>query len=610
MFQGLLTKLNSKKILFSNLLLSTIILFLAILSSCEKRLDPIKEILRDTTIISKLDTVIHKEVITVYDTIIEQGKDSVTVIETELIVEKIIEKEVIVRDTTTVEVEKEVIVRDTTTVEVEKEVIVRDTTTVEVEKEVIVRDTTIVEIEKEVIVRDTLVVVNTDTVKYIVHDTVRFTEVKTVFDTVYLENEVSVVIPSHLTFREKIDLLPGMKIEAERYFSGKYYYELRFLQPLNHENLKGASFEQRLYVHFNGDESAVTEMVTAGYSTSISEMNRTFLAQSLNCNQVLVEFRFFGESVPHANVHDWDYLNNTQQMHDYHRIRQYLGSVLNGKWAASGVSKGGGNALNYKYLYPEDVELTIANVAPIILAREDKRTDKFLTEEVGNQACRDKLEAFQRLALEKKSEVLPYFRDWANKYGKSFNRVGLGVAYEYAVLEYSFTFWQWANGVQDCAGVPSSNASAVDILNHILSKNIVTLYEDTWLAENEAFFYQNQTEIGYYGFVTEHLKDLLVEVKDPDNALFAPQNATLNYDGTNMKELSDWLVNEGNDILYIYGELDTWTSCGVEPSPSTNAKRYVLPNGSHGARIGDFDANRRNEIYNYLNSRLSTQIGN
>ena len=66
------------------------------------------------------------------------------------------------------------------------------------------------------------------------------------------------------------------------------------------------------------------------------------------------------------------------------------GKFYSKKWASTGISKGGEAALIYESKYPNDIDLTVAEVAPIILGREDQRTTDFLST-VGKKYCRQRV---------------------------------------------------------------------------------------------------------------------------------------------------------------------------------------------------------------------------
>ena len=59
-------------------------------------------------------------------------------------------------------------------------------------------------------------------------------------------------------------------------------------------------------------------------------------------------------------------------------------------------------------------------------------------------------------------------------------------------------------------------------------------------------------------------------------------------------------MEKGDRIIYIYGELDTWTACGVHPSAKTDALRLEKKGGSHSTRLASFDQQDREEVYKRL----------
>ena len=86
---------------------------------------------------------------------------------------------------------------------------------------------------------------------------------------------------------------------------------------------------------------------------------------------IAVEHRYFGRSVP--DPVQWQYLTVKNAADDMHKIVTAMKTVYGGKWVATGTSKGGQTSLFYKSYYPDDVDATVAYVAPVNLAQEDPR---------------------------------------------------------------------------------------------------------------------------------------------------------------------------------------------------------------------------------------------
>ena len=159
----------------------------------------------------------------------------------------------------------------------------------------------------------------------------------------------------------------------------------------------------------------------------------------LSANQIAVEHRFFGESLPDSM--DYKYLNLKQATADLHHINQLFKKIYAGKWVSSGISKGGVTTIFYRYFYPDDVDVSVPYVAPLNKAREDKRIYTFL-DTVGTDECREKIKSFQTRLLENRDEVLSFLKFYSMGADLEFNYLTFEQAFEYAVMEYSFSFWQ------------------------------------------------------------------------------------------------------------------------------------------------------------------------
>ena len=387
-----------------------------------------------------------------------------------------------------------------------------------------------------------------------------------------------------LPFLQSIPSLQIVKeLELNDHFSQAF--ELQLLQPLDHQNPNIGTFQQRIFLcHSTSKASVVFE--TEGYN--LRSHKTLELSQMLQGNQIQVEYRYYGESKPDSI--NWTYLTNRQAIEDLHRIVMIFREFYKGKWLSTGISKGGETSLFFRRHYPKDVAATVAYVAPLILDREDKRTEEWTEKKVGTKRCRQKIANFQRLALQKRKNLLPLIAEYGKRKRWTFS-IDLEVVLEYAVLEYPFSFWQWGG---NCAEIPEDTIAA--IFKHLTEVSGWWLYSDQGMENYLPSFYQHQTEMGYYGFPKKHLLDLLVAVPNPDNAFFAPKNVELTYSSDFVKDVMNWLYQNGNQILYIYGELDTWSACAVTPNKRLDALKMVVKSGDHSSRIKDLSKKQKRKV--------------
>ena len=120
-------------------------------------------------------------------------------------------------------------------------------------------------------------------------------------------------------------------------------YNFNFTQPVDYQNPSSGTYTQRVRLIFKGFDKNVV-LYSHGYAFNNDMTEYTPLAAHLDANQIEVEHRYFGNSLP-ENFEDsrMTYLNADQQAHDIHNIVSTLRKSIfcNGKWASTGVSKDG-----------------------------------------------------------------------------------------------------------------------------------------------------------------------------------------------------------------------------------------------------------------------------
>lgn len=370
-------------------------------------------------------------------------------------------------------------------------------------------------------------------------------------------------------------------------------YVVHFKQYLDHESPEKGHFIQRIFVSFYSLDAPVV-FVTEGYNARDASGNE--LSKLLKANQVRVEYRFYGESKPDSI--NWNYLTNRQAVEDLHRIRMLFGQFLTGPWISTGISKGGETTLIYKRFYPHDVVASVPYVAPLILGVEDPRTDDWIAQ-TGPKKCRKDIVKFQKTVLKRSDEILPYIK----RYLKANGFLGdPQTILEYMVLEYPFSFWQWGG---KCDQIPNSKEGAKDLYKQLSKVVSPYYYTDKGIQQYEPSFYQHLRELGYYGYPHEHLEKWLQAVPNPTNADFAPKGVDLSYNDKFIPDVLNWLADSGNNIIYVYGELDTWTACAVTPDPKTNSIKMIAKDFHHASRIKHLNPDQQAEVF----ARLAEWIG-
>jgi hypothetical protein len=364
-------------------------------------------------------------------------------------------------------------------------------------------------------------------------------------------------------------------------------YDIMVKQPIDHQKPGKGDFRQWVKLRHRGFGKP-TVVETHGYQMhpSVNEIEKI-----LDANNVGVEYRFFGKSVPDSM--QWEFLTVEQAAADLHAINQLFRQIYNGKWISTGISKGGQTTLYYKFLYPEDVDVSIPYVAPIDNALEDKRIYTFL-DTIGKPECRQKIFDFQKFLLMNEDKALEKLKWYAKGAMVKFNYTGdIGKAYEMAIMEYSFSFWQWG---RECDSIPT-NKKLDDYLGELLKTSSISFFSDD-MVENYGPHYYQANETGYYSYNIEPFKKYIKHFSSNPSAIFTPQSARIipPYGKIN-EQLQEWLKTDGNNILYIYGGIDTWSAARVLVSNKVNSKSFLIPGAHHAtARVKNLPEEMRKEF--------------
>lgn len=390
-----------------------------------------------------------------------------------------------------------------------------------------------------------------------------------------------------------LNIFPGATFEEIK-FEEPYTeaYEIVLPQYLDHGDTGQGTFDHHIYLYHVGYDRPV-HLETGGYDAYLAERE---ISKYLGLNLIIVEYRFYGDSKP--DEIPWALLTNDQAIEDYHRINQAFRAIYKkGKWLTSGISKGGETAMIYKSKYPKDADVVVPYVAPIIADTMDMHPWEHVAS-IGTPECRTKVKELQKLLLINKEKVLDALRKKSEDKAWTF-AIGHEMALEYAILEYPFSFWQW-NG--DCDAIPDGNASLDSLFTYLERVSSVQNFADQSYQEGHASYYQHMRELGYYVMDTTGLSQWL-STDFYSHRKFAPKGVDLSYNPTYMSDVRTYVENQGEQMIWIYGGLDPWGACAVNPK-GKNCLKFVKPDGTHRTRIKHLEPAEQKQIYDSLRSWL------
>ncbi len=396
---------------------------------------------------------------------------------------------------------------------------------------------------------------------------------------------------------EYLNAVPGMEAqELDNPPNGYRYILIRYEQPVDHKNPAMGTFKQRMVLLHKSAEDPMV-LATNGYDISVSTY-RYNLTKVLDASQLKIEHRYFAESRP--DPLDWKYLTIEQAANDHHRIVQAIRPFYSGKWISRGASKGGMTAMYHRRFFPNDVDGTVANVAPLSFGRLDRRYVKFQNE-VGTKACRDDVKQYQRTVLERRETMKAYIQTYATQHGLEFNlQGGLDQVLDLTIGELYFQFFQYGD-LAYCADIPSDTASDQELFDFMLAWGPLTFVTDTGIDQYEGYFYQAITQLGYPKLLTKHMEDLLMY--DPnDYSAYVSEWPSQRFDYWAMWDVATYAAVRSNNVMFIYGDIDPWTAAAffVPNSEPRSTYTFMVKGGNHGSNILTLNQKDRKRAYAML----------
>lgn len=377
--------------------------------------------------------------------------------------------------------------------------------------------------------------------------------------------------------------LPGVvevqEIETSGHFQEKYL--IWFEQYLDKNNPEAGTFKQRVFLNHRNIYSPVV-YITEGYSADYASRKTHIheITDIVRGNQICVEHRFFGKSVPEPL--QWEYLTAENAAYDLHRIREVFRDIYQSNWLSTGTSKGGQNAVIYRMLFPEDVSLTVAYVAPFARALIDGRHEPFI-ERISSRKDRRTVRNFQRELLDRKESLMPIFKEIVESSGYTFS-LPLEDIFDYCVLEYSFAFWQWLG---DTERIPDRNADDNQLIMHLIAVSSPEYFSKEGISPILPFFYQAAKELGYYGYdIKPFEKTIGIESSENYfNEIFLASKFNIDFNDNLINQLEKFIKTEAENIIFIYGEFDPWTAVAADIGKNDKITKIISPRGTHSVRI-------------------------
>jgi hypothetical protein len=394
---------------------------------------------------------------------------------------------------------------------------------------------------------------------------------------------------------DQLKAIAGLSVsEATSKFQGYRRFVLEYDQPENQKEPGGQRFKQRVVLQHRSADAPLV-LVTAGYDIHPGLQYQSEPTELLQANELLVEHRFFTSSRPEPA--SWAELTIEQAAADHHRIVTAFKPLYPSRWITTGVSKGGMTSVYHRRFYPDDVDGTVVYVAPESFGLADPRYLGFL-EQVGDAACRDALKSFQKEALARRPAMLAAMQEHAAQAGLTYDILGADRAFEIAVVELPFMFWQY-NDASLCPTIPSASSTDDAVWRFLDKINGPAFWSDRLLLRFEPYYFQAGTELGYPAYAEDYLAPHLMYpgIDVPATFVVKGPGKAMTFHPEAMKDVSNWVTTQAKAMLFIYGQNDPYSAAAFDIGTGEATYRFFVPKGNHGSEIGDLaDADKQKAL--------------
>jgi hypothetical protein len=394
---------------------------------------------------------------------------------------------------------------------------------------------------------------------------------------------VSAATADDTDIKDRILAIKGMSIIEEKPAEGYRFFLLNYEQPVDHRHPEKGTFKQRISL-LHKSEDRPTVFFTSGYGLN-DKPARSEPTQMVDGNQVSMEYRYFTPSRPEPA--DWSKLNIRQAADDQHRIFKALKKIYGQRWVSTGGSKGGMTATYYRRFHPDDMDGTVAYVAPNDVRNDEDSAYYDFFEEVGTKKCRDRLNSTQHEIFERRGEMVKRLKKFAKEGKLTFKLAGSAdKAFELVAQDLVWGFWQYHLEAEECGDVPSKDAKTGELFDWANEIGGWEAGADQGMLPYTPYYFQAGTQMGSPDYESPLLDDVRKYPGLNTPRTYVPREIPMKFERNAMKEIDTWVRKNASQMLFVNGESDPWSAEAFSVGKGTeDAHVFVAPGANHGANI-------------------------
>lgn len=412
-----------------------------------------------------------------------------------------------------------------------------------------------------------------------------------------------------------------------------------FEQPLDWNDPTKGTFQQRVQVCYS-EKNKNNKVYIGGYMLDDAIMaggsySDVYAAKN-EMNLVRVEYRFFGKSAPEGlSVNDptnWEYMTSYNAACDFHHVITELKKILPGSWLVDGASKGGVATMIQSMYFPEDADIFIAQVAPVMGSAQADGFFENIYETAGNEQYGEEQAAeYRQLVLDFQVEALKLRDQLQDRvYENSLIVDGFNsefatpeMIYDYKVLVFAAGMWQYENRFDRISDILESkdDEDYIDSFYEILvDPNVQGLTEATVSTDMTPYWIQCMSELGYFKADFSYIRKALEEdgsgaklavTEDMEDMFFyklkfEPEMIeAFTFDTSVSEDIINWSNTTSSNVILLYGSADIWYPLRLPEVPDRdNFHTFVVSNVSHNCNIYSMDPADMKEAMELINKAM------
>ena len=428
-------------------------------------------------------------------------------------------------------------------------------------------------------------------------------------------------------------------------FGDQQNYIVYFEQPLDWNDPSKGTFEQRVSLTYTG--SGTNEFYVGGYflndNTLIFASYMDAYAASHVVNFISAEYRFFGQSKPEdLDNHDpkyWEYLTSYNAACDFHHIITELKKVLPSKWMMTGASKGGIATMIQSMYFPDDANVFVPQIAPVMSSPQETCFMKNIYETIGDdrygpeQAAeyRQLVLDLQVEAIKNRDELQDRCCEYISVNGEPYTDIATPeIIYDFFVHGFAILTWQYAQDFESIRKVLDMKGEEgyIDELYYLLTGDrpadettyVVDEGAETIRYEYYPYYVQCMKELGYFRVDFSYLRAALeadgsgaqlAVTEDMEDMLslrlyiYPEVLETLSFDKSLYNDLITWSQTTESNVIVLFGGSDVWYPLRLPDVPDReNYHTFVDDLSAHGHIYANIDLYSRYDIQELIDEAL------